>query len=327
MNRPTLPGYQIVSLLLALAGCSARHDGSTTGSAGRTSFDNPNHGSSGDQTGTGPSAANGGHGSITSNSACSKPGATRICCGSGVETCEGTAEFMSWGPCLDHGGKTLSCPHSCADDEFGHCDAGTIYDGGARCGEGEFAIPCDAGTPPPPSLCTNRMINNEPEILAGYSPANGQSVTQDGEIKVWITDEAAAMISANEQIDPSTGLITTPGDRTATAKDGYLWEPALYIAPETAENGGTPHFPKYIRGWYNNVPSNAPPKPGKNAGTSGAAIETPPAGIRLSERFNSEDVWEVSDLGLAPGTYQAEFVIHDGDTDRGVGCVTITVEP
>jgi hypothetical protein len=32
-------------------------------------------------------------------------------------------------------------------------------------------------------------------------------------------------------------------------------------------------------------------------------------------------------LGLAPGTYAAEFLIFDGDRDRGIGCVNIEITP
>ena len=50
-----------------------------------------------------------------------------------------------------------------------------------------------------------------------------------------------------------------------------------------------------------------------------------PAGSVSSQAYTGEDIWDVSSLGLAPGTYIAEFVIHDGDRDRGVGCVTIVI--
>jgi hypothetical protein len=167
-------------------------------------------------------------------------------------------------------------------------------------------------------------INNEPEILGGYAPANGEAVGKDGQIKLWVTDEHPCFIAPNEQVDAATGMVTTPGDRTAKASDGYLYEPALYIAPQTAENGGTAHFPQLIKGWYNNDPING----GRRAaGTQGAPIDPPPAGTNLSEKYDGEDVWDVSALGLSPGTYIGEFVIHDGDQDRGVGCVTIVITP
>jgi hypothetical protein len=131
-----------------------------------------------------------------------------------------------------------------------------MIDSGNVCGVNEFGPGCDAGMP---KLCTDESVSNEPEILAAYSPANGKSVSENGQIKVWINDERAAIIAPNEQIDSMTGLITAPGDRTAKAPDGYLWEPALYIAPQTAENGGTPHFPLVpacrCPGWIHHRPA------------------------------------------------------------------------
>jgi hypothetical protein len=171
-----------------------------------------------------------------------------------------------------------------------------------------------------PALCQPGGANNEPEILAGYLPANGQSVGAGGQIKVWVNDEGAPIIAPNEQVDPTTGMITTPGDRSAKAPDGYLWEPAVYIAPQSAENGGTPHFPSAIKGDYNNTTKKGP-------GIHVAGMDPPPAGAMLSEKYTAELIWDVNSLGLAPGAYVAEFVIHDGDEDRGVGCVTITINP
>jgi hypothetical protein len=176
---------------------------------------------------------------------------------------------------------------------------------------------CDGGTLP--ALCQAGGANNEPEILVGYAPANGQTVGAGGQIKVWVNDEGAPIIAPGEIVDAQTGAITTPGDRTAKAPDGYLWEPALYIAPQTAENGGTPHFADFIRGDYN-------PTTKKGAGLHTGGMEPPPAGSVLAEKYTAEMVWNVDALGLAPGTYIAEFVIHDGDRDRGVGCVTITIQ-
>ena len=260
--------------------------------------------------------------------ACSTPGATRACCGNGVETCTGASEFAFWGPCLDAQGAVLTCPGSCASNEFGgSCDAGVDsgLDTGVACGAGEFGPNCDAG--PPPRLCTDSTVSNEPEILAAYSPASGQSVQVNGQIKVWINDERAPIIAPNEQIDPNTGEITMAGDRTAKAPDGYLWEPALYIAPQTAENGGTPHFPQAIKGWYNNTPPAGGGRPAAGAGVQVPGMDTAPSGTKLPERYTGEDIWDVSALGLSPGTYIGEFVIHDGDRDRAVGCVTIVVAP
>jgi hypothetical protein len=187
------------------------------------------------------------------------------------------------------------------------CQRGSGTDGGT------------GGLPPMPMLCQQGGVNNEPAILVGYSPANGQSVGSTGQIKVWVTDEGAPIIAPGEQVDPMTGVITMPGNRTARAADGYLWEPALYIAPQTAENGGTPHFPTQMRGSYNNTTIRGP-------GMMVAGMDPPPAGSQLLA-YTGEDIWDVNSLGLSPGTYIAEFVIHDGDRDRGVGCVTIVINP
>src|SRR6266404_3043205 len=163
-----------------------------------------------------------------------------------------------------------------------------------------FGYVTQAPTPtfaPPavPSLCQGRGANDEPEILVGYSPAQGQSVGAGGQIKVWVTDEGAPIISQGEVLNPANGAITKPGNRTQKAPDGYLWEPALYISPQTAESGGTPHFPIAIRGDYNNDPSNP-----RVSGTHTGGMEPAPAGSQLID-FVAEDVWDVNSLALAPG--------------------------
>ena len=249
----------------------------------------------------GANSGGGGSGGSSSSSggdaatqSCSMPGATRACCGAGTQTCAGV-EFPTWGPCLAADGSPLQCT-------------------GGTCQTGEFSQ-CDGGVPPMPKLCKAGGANNEPEILVGYAPANGQSVGAGGQIKVWVNDEAPPIIATHEVIDAQTGAITTPGDRTVKAPDGYLWEPALYIAPETAENGGTPHFADFIRGDYNN-----------STRLQSGGMEPPPTGSKLDEKYTAEIVWSVDALALPPGMYIAEFVIHDGDRDRGVGCVTITIQ-
>jgi hypothetical protein len=290
----------------------------------------------------GPGSLNGGSGGSNAHimndagaAQCNPPGATRPCCVSGVQTCSGSGEFGTWGPCQDSSGAAVTCSDGCSAGEFGpKCEK---PDSGSMCGPGEFGPSCDAGMPPPPPpppmLCSDPTVSNEPEILAAYDPAMGQTVSENGQIKVWITDECPAFIAPNEQVDATTGMITMPGDRTAKAVDNYLCEPALYIAPETAESGGTPHFPQWVKGAYNNMPPTSAGGGSVNrldctlgtAGSMGLAIDTPPAGTNLSQSYNTEFVWDVASLGLKPGTYSAEFVIHDGDRDRAVGCVTITV--
>jgi hypothetical protein len=172
------------------------------------------------------------------------------------------------------------------------------------------------------SLCQNGNINNEPEILV-YPNEQTPTITvaSGGQVKVWVNDEGAPFISQNEQVDLSTGQIITPGDRGAKAPDNYLWEPALYVSPATAESGGQPHFPTAVKGQFSNTPGVRSP------GVKGAPIDPVPSGaIAQVEDYTAEYIWDVSSLGLSAGSYQAEFVIHDGDRDRGVGCYTLQVQ-
>jgi hypothetical protein len=219
---------------------------------------------------------------------------------------------------------------ACAPGEFSAvCDGGTPVQppDTHTCKIGEFSPECDGGVAPPspPKLCSDKRINNEPEILAGYAPADGHKVEANGQIKVWITDEQPAFIAPGEEVDLVTGEILRPGDRSAKASDGYLFEPALYIAPATAESGGKPYFPTAIKGVFNNSPQTWVRRNPNNVVIQGAALDPVPAGVSLSEPFNTEFIWDVDSLGLAPGTYVAEFAIHDGDVDRGVGCITIEI--
>jgi hypothetical protein len=307
------------SLACLLAACSSPSRGNSSGSG----------------AGTGSSLLPKADGSVAGSNdpfaqgaACSTAADTHSCCsGMGTQKCSGTAEFLTWGPCLNAKGAAVSCkinqPTGCGIGEFAtRCDAGVDSGIPHKCGEGEFGPNCN--NPPPPGLCGNKEINTEPEILAGFSPASGAAVGTNGQIKVWINDERPALIAPNEQIDAMTGQITAAGDRSAKAPDGYLWEPALYIAPETAESGGTPHFPQQIKGWYNNMPPFVRASSMMAVQVSG--MDPAPAGANLSEKYTTEDIWDVSALGLKPGTYSGEFVIHDGDRDRAIGCVTITIK-
>jgi hypothetical protein len=218
-----------------------------------------------------------------------------------------------WGPCLDAKGATVT---TCG-----------------MCRPGEFGVTCDAGTPPPPPppppLCSNPLVNTEPGILAGYSPAMGETVKENGQIKVWVTDELPAFIAEKEQIDATTGQVTVPGDRAALNIDGYLNEPTLYVTAmmATAGSGGAGFYPQWVKGDYNNMPSAGPDitKLFGGAATKGPPVDPAPPGTNLSLTYNTEFIWDVNAMRLAPGTYTAEFVIHDGDLDRAVGCITIAI--
>lgn len=260
--------------------------------------------------GTGVIGTDGGSAATGAGDPCYSAGTTRSCCsGKGTEKCDFPSEFGVWGPCIAANGiELVACPVTRKE-----------------------RLP-DAGTPPPPPpLCNDMAVNTEPEILGGYSPYPGQTVGATGQIKVWVDDENSPFIAPGEQVDTTTGVVTAPGDRTAKAPDGFLWEPALYISPQTAASGGKPYFPSLIKGSYNNNP------PTRGTGAPGAALDpippgTPPPPASSRNRrgggnlaYHAEFVWDVSALGLAPGTYAAEFLIYDGDKDRGIGCVNIVI--
>jgi hypothetical protein len=231
-------------------------------------------------------------------------GATQSCCSGGTQTCSAAGELPvpAWGPCLTAGGVVMTCTPNSA------------------CLPGETSERCDGGVDAgPPAVCTDSTVSTEPKILVGYSPAMGQTVGMTGQIKVWVNDENSPFVAPGEQVDAATGAITTPGARTAMAADGLLDEPALYIAPATPTNGGTPHFPQLIKGSYNNNP------PTRGTFTGGAPIDPLPAGSTLGAKYTAEFVWDVSALGLGPGSYTAVFSVHDGDKDRAIGCVTIVI--
>jgi hypothetical protein len=72
-----------------------------------------------------------------------------------------------------------------------------------------------------------------------------------------------------------------------------------------------------------NDPNGRGCSPGDPGVTSGPPVDSYTSVGNGSEV--AEYVWNVNSLGLSPGTYDAEFVIHDGDKDRGIGCVTIVI--
>jgi len=196
----------------------------------------------------------------------------------------------------------------------------------------DVSIP-SSGQPPlgQTALCQPGGSNNEPEIISATTPASGQSVSATGQIKIWVDDEGAPIIAQGETTN-SDGSISNPGNQNGKALDNYLFEPALYLDLATAESGGSPHFPNYIKGQFNNNPADQASGFAVRNVTNGAAIEAPPAGASsclpstFFKCYKAEYVWNVSGLGLTPGTHRAEFVIHDGDFDRGVGCVNIQIQ-
>ena len=320
----------VVGLLAAMTSCGTEvpSNGFGTPDSGLSGSQGNSSSGSGGSSSSGTNTSTGGGGGLTGSfgdgggappvgtgvsQQCFGLGSTLLCCGTGKQTCTGSGEFLSWGPCLDQGGAVLTCGGCVANENGAGCDAGV---------DAARPPPHDAGPPPPPpAICKDQAISTEPEILVGYSPALGQTVGSMGQIKVWVNDENPPFIAPGEMVDPVTGKITAAGNRTAKAPDGLLWEPALYIAPETPQNGGTPHFPQWIKGWYDNNP------PTGSTGKQIPGMDPVPPGIKLQEKWTAEEIWDVAALGLPPGTYTAVFVIHDGDDDRAIGCVTIVITP
>jgi len=169
-------------------------------------------------------------------------------------------------------------------------------------------------TPPTTSLCRKGGANIHPEALIAYLPDQASAVSSTGQIKLWVSDTHPPAISPNEIITRSSGSVKTPGDRGARAPDNYLWEPQLYIFPQTVENNGQQYFPSLVQGNYNN---------GSDMVSYGSDV-LPPSALPLS-KYTVEFVWNVKDIGLTDGEYQIEFVAHDGNQKLGVRCMTLRV--
>jgi hypothetical protein len=296
--------------IVGLGGCSGDPDPGIVNGGGSGAGEDAGGSIFGSSSGSSPGtfASNNG-----ASQTCSQVGQTQACwtgdpsergkgaCHDGIQTCVvqsgGEIATLTWGPCT---GEQTDCGPA--------ADAGVADDA-----SGGTATVIDAG--PQPGCSSD--INTEPDIISAYEPMPGATVSRGGQIKVWVDDECAPMIAPGEQVDPTTGAITVPGDLTAQAPDGYPWEPLLYI-------GGVAHIPSLIKGTFNSDPNdpNGPGcRPGDPGVTSGPPIDPNPAAGSLTAEY----VWDVNSLGLSPGTYDAEFVIRDGDRDRGIGCVTIVI--
>ena len=174
----------------------------------------------------------------------------------------------------------------------------------------------------------------------GYDPPMGHPVGWTGQVRVWVSGDSAPFVAPGEVVDNMTGAVTTPGDRAATAKDGLLYEPTLYIAPQSPTDGATPYFPQWIRGSYNdNPPSPAGWYIGEAPATKGAPVDPIPPGSAIKgpgfwavspawSPYETEFVWDVSALGLGCESYTAVFSVNGGPFRggyRATGCVTIGI--
>lgn len=190
---------------------------------------------------------------------------------------------------------------------------------------------------PKGNACEASRFNREADIFVGSDPAPGGAAPAGGRIRVWIDDGNGGSVASGEVIDQNTGQIITPGDRNATDGKGpgyYLYEPALYITLLTspdqpgpfagdAENGGKPYFPTAVRGevvYEDSDSTDFLPLP---------PVESP-VGFDIRTRRShgghiAQFTWDVNSLALSPGFYRAQFVVHDGDGDVAINCITIQI--
>lgn len=199
-------------------------------------------------------------------------------------------------------------------------------------------------TSAPQNINCQDAINTESGILVGSDPPPGGTAIAGGKLRIWVNDERAPHVAPGTTID-ANGNITSLGSATNSKDVGtdgngmYLWEPAIYLTtistptqsgPYTgdAENGGKPYFPTVIKGDFN---------PNIIAGTGGIIgpaidsdyvnFENGPdylnqnIGANLPQKYTAEFIWDISSLGLQPGLYHVEEVLHDGDRNVAINCV------
>jgi hypothetical protein len=174
-------------------------------------------------------------------------------------------------------------------------------------------------TPPVTSLCKKGSANVHPEALIAFTPSQASAVSTGGQISLWVSDTKPPYIAPNELVVNSTGAIAVPGDVLSTTSpgyisDGYLFEPQLYIFPQTLEKGGKYYFPDYVRGAY----FNGTPEVSDNTDV------LPPDSLPTSSQ-TAEYLWNVQSIGLTDGDYNIEYVAHGGHGNLGVKCVSLRV--
>lgn len=138
-----------------------------------------------------------------------------------------------------------------------------------------------------------------------------------------------------------TELPASPIKTLSTGRDLYMGD---------AENNGVPNYPDYIKGEYNNDPSsdsliltapqpidpdyhlfeNGPDYQGKPAITPIPAADKSEPRTR-DWKYAAEYLWNVDNLQyngapLAAGkSYRAQIVVHDGDDNMGIDCITVSI--
>lgn len=193
-------------------------------------------------------------------------------------------------------------------------------------------------TTPVAHSCVNSSLNEEREFFIGSDPPPG-GVASGGVIRVWVfDDDASPWVAPGTQTDPATGKVTVPGNYALKDRRGYAYHPALYITNITSnpndrsgdvDNGGKAYFPDLIKGGYSYAPNSV----------KGTEIKSAPVDDYLNfmngpdsidprtmpKYFLAEYIWEIDKLGLAKGSYRTQFVMHDGDGDLSIDCITISI--
>jgi hypothetical protein len=203
-------------------------------------------------------------------------------------------------------------------------------------------------TPAPSYSCTlaqGDLYDTESEIMQGTDPGPGGIALSAGTIRAWVKDEAPPFISPNEKVNSTTGAIT-PGNRSAldTGTDGkgdFYWEPTLYFVPPNAQlnanhvycdakiPGCSAIFPNEVKGDYNTANGGTGYKGPPIDSDAGFLNGPNPNGSNpngnKSDKYYAEYIWNVGGFNLTPGSYTAQIVVHDGDTNLSVDCIAMTI--
>ncbi len=192
------------------------------------------------------------------------------------------------------------------------------------------------------------LESGEPGILYAAKPGPNDIASATDTIKLWYSDEHALTLGVgaiSPMVNHPVDQIANPqvGDTTQRDPYGFPQFPALFIVDVTfdpkntvgdAQHGGIPIPPSIVYGTWKAANAADPPANGWNVG-AGDPFPSQPTNIqhsgttRIENEYGAEIEWNISSLNLAPGhSYKAQFVVHDGDSNRaggdiGIGCTTV----
>lgn len=209
-----------------------------------------------------------------------------------------------------------------------------------------------------PSNCAQADYVIESNIIVGSDPGPNTPASSSSNIRVWVTDEGVPYVAPGLQMNTTTGQVTSDGtvsalDENTDGNGNFSFMPTLYVYPSSATqftcnavNKQCPaHYPTIIKGEVNIAPDpqnrgsgtfingpaydpdytkfeNGPATSGGDSQFGGGFFQNSDGGLQDN---TAEFIWPVSSLGLKSGNYDAQFVIHDGDTNMGEACLTITI--